>query len=101
VGVSLKGNAWGRAQDTVGVALVANGLSKAGRRYFAAGGMGILIGDGQLSNYGAEKLAEIYYTAPLSQWLFVTGDYQFAANPAYNGARGPVSILGLRLHAAL
>lgn len=101
LGVSLKGSAWGRAQDTVGVALVANGISKAARRYFAAGGMGILIGDSQLSDYGAEKIAEIYYTAPLSQWLFVTGDYQFAANPAYNGARGPVSILGLRLHAAL
>lgn len=100
-GLSLKGASWGRPQDTVGLALVANGLSKAGQRYLAAGGMGILIGDGQLTNYGAEKIVEIYYTAPMTDWLFVTGDYQFAANPAYNGARGPVSILALRLHAAL
>ncbi len=100
-GLALQGAAWGRPQDTAGLALVVNGLSKAGRRYLAAGGMGILIGDGQLPDYGAEKIAELYYTAPMTNWLFVTGDYQFAANPAYNGARGPVSILALRLHAAL
>jgi high affinity Mn2+ porin len=101
VGLSLKGARWGRPQDSVGLALVANGLSKAGQRYLAAGGMGILIGDGRLTDYGAEKIVELYYTAPMTDWLFVTGDYQFAANPAYNGARGPVSILALRLHAAL
>ncbi len=100
-GLSLKGTAWGRTQDTVGLALVVNGLSKPGQRYLAAGGMGILIGDGQLTDYGAEKIAELYYTAPVTDWLFATGDYQFAVNPAYNGARGPVSILALRLHAAL
>ena len=100
-GLSLKGSLWGRAQDTVGLALVYNGLSKPAQRYLAAGGMGILIGDGQLTEYGAEKIAELYYTAPMTGWLFVTGDYQFAANPAYNRARGPVSILALRLHAAL
>ncbi|MDR3526011.1 MAG: carbohydrate porin [Rhizomicrobium sp.] len=100
-GLSLKGSGWGRTQDTVGLALVVNGLAKSGQRYLAAGGMGILIGDGQLTDYGAEKIVELYYTAPMTDWLFVTGDYQFAANPAYNGARGPVSILALRLHAAL
>jgi high affinity Mn2+ porin len=28
----------------------------------------------------------------------VTFDYQFVANPAYNRDRGPVSIIGTRLH---
>jgi high affinity Mn2+ porin len=29
----------------------------------------------------------------------LTLDYQFIANPAYNHDRGPVSVLGARLHA--
>jgi high affinity Mn2+ porin len=29
----------------------------------------------------------------------VTLDYQLIANPAYNRDRGPVSVLGLRVHA--
>jgi len=31
--------------------------------------------------------------------LHASLDYQFVHNPAYNRDRGPVSILGLRLHA--
>ena len=45
-GFSLKDDRWGRHDDTVGVAAVANGLSSAARDYFAAGGLGILIGEG-------------------------------------------------------
>jgi high affinity Mn2+ porin len=29
----------------------------------------------------------------------VAVDYQFIANPAYNRDRGPVSVLGVRIHA--
>ena len=54
-GLSLRGDRWGRQDDTFGVAAVANGLSGDARNYFAAGGMGILIGDGRL-NYGSEKI---------------------------------------------
>lgn len=53
-GLSLKGDRWGRHNDTVGVAAVANSLSGAARDYFAAGGLGILIGDGAL-NYGPKR----------------------------------------------
>ena len=35
---------------------------------------------------------------PLSFWR-VTLDYRLVVNPAYNRDRGPVSVLGARLHA--
>lgn len=98
VGLSLKGDRWGRHNDTLGVAAVVNGLSGAAREYFAAGGMGILIGDGQL-NYGPEKIAEIYYNWRVEKHLTLGLDCQHVVNPAYNRDRGPVPILGLRIHA--
>lgn len=99
-GVSLKGTSWGRGDDTVGIAGVVDGLSQAARRYFDAGGLGTLIGDGRLTHYATENVAEIYYDAQVTNWLNATADYQLVANPAYNGDRGPVSIVALRLHAA-
>jgi high affinity Mn2+ porin len=98
-GLSLKGAEWQRRDDTVGVAFVVNGLSHAARDYFAAGGLGILIGDGRLPHYGAETIGEAYYNAAITDWLTAGADYQFVANPAYNRDRGPVSVFGLRLHA--
>src|SRR6202000_1792371 len=41
LGLSLKGAAWGRPDDVVGLAGVADAMSNAAQRYFAAGGMGI------------------------------------------------------------
>ena len=97
VGISLKGSRWGRPDDTFGLAVVANGLSGTARDYFAAGGMGILIGDGAL-NYGLEKIMETYYSLQATNRIAVTLDYQYVVNPAYNQDRGPVSIYGARLH---
>ena len=98
-GLSLKGADWGRANDTIGLAAVVNGISASAQRYFAAGGLGILIGDGRLPHYASEDILESYYSAQLSDWLTASADYQFIANPAYNRDRGPVSVLGARLHA--
>jgi high affinity Mn2+ porin len=75
------------------------GLSPIARSYFAAGGLGILIGDGAL-DYRAEKVAEAFYTYALGRNLAFSLDYQFVANPAYNADRGPVSIYAIRAHAA-
>ncbi len=58
VGLSLSGGSWDRPNDTVGVAGVVNAMSASARSYFAAGGMGILIGDGQLPHYGTEDILE-------------------------------------------
>ncbi|MBS0212772.1 MAG: carbohydrate porin [Proteobacteria bacterium] len=98
-GLSWKGAAWGRAQDTLGVAGVVNGLSAPARAYFAAGGIGILIGDGRLPHYGDEAIGEVYYNAAINGWLTVGLDYQFVDHPAYNRDRGPVNVIALRLHA--
>jgi len=97
-GVALQGALWGRAEDKLGFAGVINALSSDAKRYFSAGGMGILIGDGKL-NYAPEKIIESYYALHLIDTLILTADYQRVINPAYNQDRGPVSVYALRLHA--
>jgi carbohydrate-selective porin OprB len=96
-GVTLQGAPWGRAGDTVGVAVVRNGLTQAHRDYLAAGGVGAFIGDGGL-DYHPERIAEAYYKVGLGEHAALSLDWQHVANPAYNGARGPVNVFGLRLH---
>jgi high affinity Mn2+ porin len=97
-GLSLNGKRWGRPDDTFGLAGVVNGISGQHQAFLNAGGLGILVGDGQLPNPGAEKIIEMYYSLPLFSWR-LTFDYQFIANPAYNRDRGPVSVIGGRLRA--
>lgn len=98
LGLSLAGMRWGRPQDTFGLASVINGISATRRRYLASGGLGILVGDGQLPNAGDEHIVETYYKwAPFSA-LQLTLDYQWVRNPAYNSDRGPVSIFAARIH---
>ena len=98
LGLSLKGAGWGRANDTVGLAFVNNAISQAAQNYLAHGGLGILIGDGRLPHYGTENIVETYYSFAAADWLSLGADYQLIVNPAYNPDRGPVSVLGLRLH---
>jgi carbohydrate-selective porin OprB len=81
----------------VGVAVVRNGLTQAHRDYLAAGGVGAFIGDGGL-DYHPERIAEAYYKVGLGEHAALSLDWQHVANPAYNGARGPVNVFGLRLH---
>ena len=97
-GLSVKGARWGRSNDTFALAAAINALSDPARRYFAAGGLGILIGDGRLPNAGQERIAETYYAVSITDHVTLTADYQYVANPAYNRDRGPVSIIGARLH---
>lgn len=100
IGGSLGGKSWGRAQDRVGLALIANGISAEHRRYLAAGGLGVLVGDGKLPNAGAEEIAEAYYDVSVSRALAVTLDAQYVENPGYNRDRGPAEIFALRVHGA-
>jgi len=97
VGLALAGARWGRDDDVVGLGLIANGIFSQERAYLAAGGAGIIIGDGGLS-YGPEEIAEIYYKVVPWPWAALTADYQFINHPAYNRDRGPVSVLGGRIH---
>jgi high affinity Mn2+ porin len=96
-GASVGGRLWNRTDDVFGVAAVVNGLSRQARDFFAAGGLGILIGDGRL-DYGNEAIVETYYAARLTSFARLTVDYQHVDHPAYNRDRGPVSIYSARLH---
>jgi len=98
-GVSLNGKRWGRPDDTIALGGVVNQISKIHQAYFADGGLGILIGDGQLPHPGTENILETYYDLALTHFLRLTLDYQFVDNPAYNTQRGPVSIFAARVDA--
>jgi high affinity Mn2+ porin len=98
-GLSLQGTRWSRPDDTVGVAGINNGISGARQAYLNAGGLGILVGDGQLPHPGPEQIIETYYSAAVLKFMHISLDYQWINHPAYNRDRGPVSVLAVRLHA--
>jgi high affinity Mn2+ porin len=97
LGVSVKGGAWHRSDDTFALAGVLNGISRVHQEFFQAGGTGILAGDGNLT-YGLEKILETYYDVGVWKTIHVTANYQFVVDPAFNRDRGPVSVIGARLH---
>ena len=102
VGGDLNGTLWNRSGDKLGLAFVANGISANHRRYLALGGLGFVLGDGNLS-YGPEEIVESYYNfpIPLQRGLYGAFDLQFINNPGYNRDRGPVIVPGVRLHLEL
>jgi high affinity Mn2+ porin len=97
VGFAESGGAWGRENDAAGLGLIANGIFQRERAYLAAGGTGIIIGDGAL-DYGPEEAVEIYYKLAPWDWVAITADYQLVDHPGYNRDRGAVSVLGARVH---
>ncbi len=97
LGLQIKGNGWCRPNDTFGLADALDGIGHAQRKYFGAGGLGILIGDGKL-RYGLENVIETYYNLEVFKGLNVSLDYQLVVNPAYNQDRGPINIFMARFH---
>ncbi|MGC2425380.1 MAG: carbohydrate porin [Nitrospirota bacterium] len=95
LGAQVCGIHWSRADDRMGVAYGVNGLSPQHKDYLAAGGLGMLIGDGKL-NYGLEQITEAYYRIQAGPYLQFTPDFQFIQNPGYNKDRGPVFVYSLR-----
>ncbi len=93
----LNGKCWCRPNDRVGLALSLAGLSQDHRDYLAAGGLGFILGDGRL-NYGLEEVLETFYSCQLVKGIFAALDFQEVIHPGYNQDRGPVSILGVRVH---
>jgi high affinity Mn2+ porin len=96
-GLSISGKQWGRNDDRFGIAGVVNGISNAHQAFLNAGGLGILVGDGQLPHPGNEEILETYYSFP---WFAskITLDYQLIVNPGYNRDRGPASVFSVRVH---
>lgn len=97
LGLQMKGRAWQRSQDVVGLAWVNSGILRDHLDYLAAGGSGFILGDGRLQ-YSPERILESYYSVRLRRIFFLTVDYQWAQNPGYNRQRGPVSIWALRFY---
>jgi high affinity Mn2+ porin len=98
-GLSLQGAKWHRADDTVGLAAINNGISATRENYLNAGGLGILVGDGRLPHPGPEQILETYYSLALFGFAHLSVDYQWIDHPAYNRDRGPVSVFAIRVHA--
>jgi high affinity Mn2+ porin len=99
LGLSIKGTAWSRPDDRIGIAGSLNQISGAHSGYLAAGGLGVLVGDGQLPNYASENVFETYYALRVVKGVTATADYQFLGNPAYNAQRGPAHVFSGRLSA--
>jgi high affinity Mn2+ porin len=95
-GVSINGKQWGRPDDTLGIAGVVNGIAGVHQAFLDAGGLGILVGDGQLPRPGPEQILEAYYSYALSAATKLSFDYQFVVNPGYNTDRGPVNVFAGR-----
>ncbi len=96
LGVQLAGARWRRKDDRLGIAYAVNALSSPHKGYLAAGGIGILLGDGRLS-YGHEQVFEAYYRVQLGRYLQVSPDVQLIRNPGYNRDRGPAEVYSARV----
>ena len=97
LGIHVDGVLWSRPHDTFGVAGFLSGASKDNQAYLAAGGLGILEGDGAL-RYGPELSLTPYYDAELRTGLHVAVQYQLTDHPNFNRDRGPASTVMIRFH---
>jgi high affinity Mn2+ porin len=100
-GISVSGKIWSRNDDIVGLAGVTNWIGRQHIAYLAAGGLGVIIGDGALPRPAPERIVEAYYNLAVVKEVHLTFDTQFIDNPAYNAERGPVIVVGARLHAEI
>ena len=97
VGADLLGVYWRRPTDRTGIAFVSNGISDLHREYLRLGGLGFLLGDGNL-NYARETIIEHYYNVHIWRGLFMAEGVQLLVNPGYNADRGPVWVFSIRGH---
>jgi len=96
-GIVAKGKFWGRAADLFGVGYAWGWISPTHVPYLNMGGVDGFIGDGKIT-YGSEQVLDIFYSLCLYKTIWLSVDYQHITNPAFNIDRGPVDIVGLRLH---
>jgi carbohydrate-selective porin OprB len=96
-GDDYNGHNWHRLNDKVGVAFVSNAIKRDHQNYLHYGGLGFLLGDGNL-RYGREDIIEWYYNAHVWRGLFGTFGGTQIAHPGYNTDRGPVYVTTVRAH---
>jgi hypothetical protein len=97
LGADYAGKAWHRPADKAAIALVTNAIKRDHQNYLHYGGLGFLLGDGNL-NYGRETIVESYYTWHFWRGLFYSVDVQHINNPGYNRDRGPAWVGSARAH---
>jgi len=98
VGAVARGGAWRRPFDVAGVGVGVSSISDVHAQYLAMGGVDGFIGDGKLRQ-GAEGVVEAFYSVNLLKAIWLAADYQFLWNPGFNADRGPLHILGAKVHA--
>ncbi len=96
-GSLARGSLWRRRFDYVGIGYAIGWISASHADYLARGGIDAFIGDGAL-NRATERVFEVFYSVNLLTTIWLSADYQHISNPAYNADRGPVNILGARVH---
>jgi carbohydrate-selective porin OprB len=96
-GGDYAGTRWRRPVDKVGLAVVSNAIKADHQEYLKLGGLGFLLGDGNLS-YGRENIVETYYNYHAWRGMFYALDIQHIDNPGYNRDRGPVWVGSIRAH---
>ena len=100
LGSFLSCNKIKRPNDNIRIGIAISDISKEHKDYLYNGGYGFIIGDG-LGNYpkgfGPESVLEIQYNYQY-KYINVSPDYQFMINPAFNQARGPINVFGIRFH---
>jgi hypothetical protein len=90
---------WRRPFDVTGAGFGMSWISDIHAQYLAMGGVDGFIGDGKLPHPAGEGLVEFFYSVNLLKAIWFSADYQHLWNPAYNTDRGPVNIVGGRVHA--
>ncbi len=93
-----KGNLWQRPFDVAGIGFGMSWISKIHAEYLRMGGIDGFVGDGGLRQ-GPEGVLEVFYSVNVLKAVWFAGDYQFIWNPGFNRDRGPVNIIGAKVHA--
>jgi len=97
-GAVAKGTLWDRPFDVTGVGFGMSWISDSHAKYLAMGGVDGFVGDGYLRQ-AAEGIVEGFYSVNLLKAVWLAADYQFLWNPGFNADRGPVHIVGAKIHA--
>ena len=87
-GLGANGAWWHRKQDRAGIAFVSNAIKKDHQTYLADGGLGFLLGDGNL-NYGRENILETYYTAHVWRGIYLGPACSTSSTPATTAIAAP------------
>jgi hypothetical protein len=96
-GAVAKGASWHRPFDVTGIGYGAGWISGIHAQYLGMGGVDGFVGDGRIRQ-GAEQVIDAFYSVNLLKAIWLTADYQHIWNPGFNADRGPVNILGGRVH---